>query len=174
MEFPTDRVVLTTLDLQQPQECDAVVIEQDTFLLLGVDPVLEETATDIRTLAYEIEQQEPLTPGSVLVSRGKPLQLTAIVYDIEHEPMCDVAWIDIALTHILNEIQQRELNSVCMPMLGIEHGRISPKHFLKILDSTLQQQTITSLTDLVISGVDDIQLTALLDYKRFTKTATLH
>ncbi len=159
-----DTVVVTNLNLNRTQDCDALIIEQDTFMLLQTDPVLEEPQSSSRTLAHEIEKQEPLTPGVVLTTGKKPIQLTAIVYDIDHDPLCKEEWIETALTNVFTEIKKRNLRSLCMPMLGIKHGNIFPHRFLEILQSVRSTTSNTGLKRITIFATDETQRAACNEY----------
>jgi len=159
-----DTVIISNLNSEPALDCDALVIEQDTFMLLGVDPVLEEPVTDTKTLAHEIEQQEPLIPGDVVVTGKNPLKLTAIVYDIEQELVCKEEWIDITLNNVLNEIQQRKLSSLCTPMLGVKHGNITPHQFLGLLQKVRDKFSNDGLKLIKVIATDESQRAAYSEY----------
>ncbi len=155
MKLTIETVPIVVTNSAQAQNCDAVVIEQDTYQLLGVGTILDEPETGIKSLAQEIEDQEPLTPGEVLVTDTKPVKLTAIVYDIEQEPICSASWVKLALEKILYVTADRSLNTLRLPMLGCTYGNITPLTFIKLLRDTLRANPQDQLKRIILIGVEE-------------------
>lgn len=164
MELIVDTVAVSIADSIQSKQYDAIVTEQDTFMLLGVDTVLKEPAEDIRELALEIEQQEPLTLGDVVVNGHHPLQLAVIIYDIEQDPVCRKPWIKSALHKLLIIAADRELNTIGMPLLGASHGQIAPYVFLNLLRETLRENPQDHPKQIILTGLDQSLVTALVEF----------
>lgn len=120
-----------------PFNVQAMVREEDTYLLLSENPTIREPRETVRQLTQEAAEFEPIPPGSVLRVGGKPLQLVAVVYDIEEEPNCRDAWIDLALKETLLIAQKNRFEAIAIPLLGVRHGKISPTHFIRRLVRTL-------------------------------------
>jgi hypothetical protein len=69
-------------------QVDAVVEEQDTCLLLGKSPIIMDTIESFPALVKKMEQQIRESPGNVIVKQSIPRRMIAIVYDVEHTPIC--------------------------------------------------------------------------------------
>ncbi len=124
-----------------PYPVDAVVAEEDTFLVLSADPELSESnESPIRVLTEALETR-PETPGSVLVRDGHPLQLLAIVHDLDQEPSWKEEWIVSALEGIFRETEKRKLRSIALPLLGTLHGSLEKKRFIALLHESLERKT---------------------------------
>jgi hypothetical protein len=123
-----------------PYPVDAVVAEEDTFLVLSADPELSESnESPIRVLTEALEAR-PETPGSVLVKDGHPLQLLAIVHDLDQGPSWKEEWIVSALEGIFRETDKRKLRSIALPLLGTLHGSLEKKRFIALLRDSLERK----------------------------------
>src|SRR5687768_10932972 len=101
---------------------DAVVLEEDTFLVLSADPVAEEVRQRPRALLREARNQLPKRPGSVIVRDDvHPVEFIAIVHDLEQEPTWRDKWVVGALRTILREAYDRDLRSLAIPAFGSRH-----------------------------------------------------
>jgi hypothetical protein len=81
---------------------------------------------------------KPEKPGSVLVKATSPLQLLAVVHDLNQEPSWKEKWIAKALKGIFRETEQRKLHSLALPFLGTRHGSLGKERFLALLRSVLE------------------------------------
>jgi O-acetyl-ADP-ribose deacetylase (regulator of RNase III) len=81
---------------------------------------------------------KPEKPGSVLVKATSPLQLLAVVHDLNQEPSWKEEWVAKALEEIFRETEQRKLHSLALPFLGTRHGSLDKERFLVLLRSTLE------------------------------------
>ena len=124
-----------------PFEVDAWVAEEDTFLVLSEPPEFEEPAASFKELIRQMSQLRPKEPGSVVVKRGRPLHLLAIVHDLEQEPSWREQWVVSALTEVFRLIEARGLRSAALPLLGGVHGQLAPERFMRLLHEAL----VTSL-----------------------------
>lgn len=107
-----------------PFPVDAIAVEEDTHLLLSSDGIVEEPEEDFRTLIAAAGEPPSYSPGSVLVRKGVPLGLLAIVHDIDREPTWREEWIASAINGIVEEAEWRRLASVAVPLLGTRHGNV--------------------------------------------------
>lgn len=107
-----------------PFPVEAVAVEQDTHLLLGGDDVVVEPAEDYGELVAAAGEPSPYTPGTVLVKKGEPLRLLAIVHDIDCEPTWREDWVASAINGVIEEAEWRRLESVGVPLIGTRHGSI--------------------------------------------------
>lgn len=118
--------VIAAPERTPPFEVDAVAVEEDTHLLLSTETEIREPTESLAVLTEAVRNMPANTPGNVLVRKAKPLQLLAIVHDIEREPTWREDWIASALHGVFEEAEWRRLRSVALPLLGTRHGAISP------------------------------------------------
>jgi hypothetical protein len=128
-----------------PFDVQAFVYEQDTTLVLKPTREIKEPAENSETLINQALEMQPLTPGSVLVQGQFPIQLFAIVHDLDQEPTWQEEWIVQALHNILHESEQRQFQSMGIPFLGTVHGSLSKQRFLMLLRSVLEKSALVHL-----------------------------
>jgi len=105
-------------------DVDAIVVEDDTFHVLGADPAWRPVAEHPRRVLDAAARSRPDALGSVVVVEETPLRLCAVVHDLDREPSCDPAAIEAALAQLLVIIERRVLVRIAMPLLGTAHGRL--------------------------------------------------
>lgn len=118
--------VVAAPERSPPFAVDAVAVEEDTHLLLSADTEIREPAESLAVLTEAVRSTPPNTPGNVLVRKASPLQLLAIVHDIEREPTWREEWIASAMHGIFEEAEWRRLGALALPLLGTRHGGIPP------------------------------------------------
>jgi len=116
---------------------DAVVEEQDTNLLLGNAPVVMEAVDSFPGMVEQMEQQVPEIPGNVIVKKSSPKRLIAIVYDVEHKPICEEAWVLDVLEEIIIQCYEYKIKLLAMPLLGTTYGKLSDEKFIELLEDIL-------------------------------------
>ncbi len=133
-------IIAAPTEHQPDLTIDAVVIEDDTDLVLGSEPVARQTDEAPRRLLKRAAAARPAEPGTVVVRGGTPLRLHAVVHDLDLEPSWREAWIQSALAAVLREVEMRRLRVLSLPALGSVHGELRLDRFAQMLASTLQQQ----------------------------------
>jgi hypothetical protein len=125
---------------QPPFPVDAIVLEEDTYLVLSADPRAGEPhpGHPIRVMTSLLEV-EPKQPGTIVVRDRAPLEFAAIVHDLDEEPSWREEWIVSSLDRALAEAERRQLRSLGLEMLGAIHGRLERPRFLQILRQALQR-----------------------------------
>jgi hypothetical protein len=81
----------------------------------------------------------------VLVKGTSPLQLLAVVHDLNQEPSWKEEWVGKALEEIFRETEERKLHSLALPFLGTRHGSLGKERFLVLLRSLLERIATHSL-----------------------------
>lgn len=87
-----------TLAEQIPFAVQAEVREEDTFLVLSADSRLDagrDHPLRVMTSAFTFE---PVEPGTVLVRQGEPLELLAVIHDLDQRPSTCDEWVQRALS----------------------------------------------------------------------------
>jgi O-acetyl-ADP-ribose deacetylase (regulator of RNase III) len=131
------RVVVAAPGIDPPFPLDAVMVEEDTYLVLGAEPVAREMHEPPERALEEAEVREPEIPGSVLVMEGSPLRFLAVVHDLGEEPSWREEWIASALVAALQEAEARGVRSLSLPMLGTLYGTLEAQRFVELLQKAL-------------------------------------
>ncbi len=116
-----------------PFAVDAVVEEEDTYLVLSADPEVREPREPLMRVLTEVLEARGEAPGSVIVQGGYPLRLLAVVHDLAREPSWRAAWVAEALAEVFRLAARRRLRSLAMPLLGAVHGRLSRHRCLDLI-----------------------------------------
>lgn len=120
-----------------PFPVEAIVAEEDTYLVLSAAPelrLLAEHPVRVMTAAHDVE---PRAPGSVIVRSNRPLELLAVVHDLSREPSCEEEWVIAALEEIFRQSERLQLRSLALPLLGAVHGVLEPTHCAELLLAVL-------------------------------------
>lgn len=125
-----------------PRLCNAIVEEQDTALVLDTEPVIRQPEENYSVLVDEMIKQQPLIPGDVIVRKGRPLRILAIVHDLDRDPSCNAGSIAVALENLLKKLNEYRVKSVAMPLLGTVHGRFDDEMFMTLLYNALQSEPL--------------------------------
>lgn len=128
----TTRIGIVPLESPVP-EVDAVVIEQDTHGVLAVDSQIVKPQESLAELTKQLTAFQPYRLGGVVVKQSQPLQLHAIVHDLEQSPSWRETWILAALEATLKVARARRLRRLGMAALGTVHGRLPLERFLELL-----------------------------------------
>lgn len=116
-----------------PFPVDALVEEEDSYLSLSAEPVLEmpgEHPIRVMTAARESGEVEP---GTVVVRRDTPLRLLAVVHRLHENPTWRESWIEDAVDNLRAEVERRQLRAIGTPILGTGHGKIERGRALELL-----------------------------------------
>ena len=130
---------------QPPFAVDAMVVEDDTWQVLGAEPDFRPTAEHPIRLMHELHQAEPLEPGSVIIEEGVPIHLRAIVHDLECEPSWREEWIATALKESFRIVGKHGFRALGTPLLGTRHGRLPAENSIRLLDEILAGQSARPL-----------------------------
>ena len=139
-EIGTVRVVAAGVDAP-PFAVDMLVLEQDTYLLMVDDGTICEPPEPLTALADELPRQPALNGGTVIVRESRPMQLLAVVHDIEREPTWSEQWITLALDNIVTECIRHDIESIAMRPMAYRHGGFPIDRFIKLLRNALTQPT---------------------------------
>lgn len=145
---PLRAVALTSAHRTRlPAWCDAVVEEQDRWLVLGQGPERadhdpegyshELALTSVDELLEAAERSEPAPPGAVLLRRTRPTRLLAVVHDLERHPTVDYAWVGQALETIMRLATRTGMRGIALPILGRQSRPRDVEAFAEILADAL-------------------------------------
>ncbi len=120
-----------------PFQVSAIVVEQDTSMVLDDEPIMYAPLDSLQRLREEVERFREPQLGSVVIQRGKPRRLYAIIHDLEQEPTWCEEWVVTALETIFREADRLHLVDLAMPLLGTRFGKLSAQRFVELLCKTL-------------------------------------
>ncbi|MEX2525006.1 MAG: macro domain-containing protein [Gammaproteobacteria bacterium] len=121
---------------------DAIVEEQDTALVLDIEPVIRQPEENYSALVDEMIEQQPLIPGDVIVRTGRPLRFLAVIHDLDQDPSCNAGSIAVALENLLRKLTEYRVHSVAMPLLGTVHGRFDDEIFMTLLYNAMLNEPL--------------------------------
>ncbi len=137
--------IITSPQSRPPFQVDAWVYEQDTALVLGTADEIKYPSESAEQLIEQAVEMSPLIPGSVLVRGYCPLELLAIVHDLDQEPSWREEWIVKALHGIMQASEQHHCEAIAMPLLGTLHGALKIPRFFELLFSVREQMSCVHL-----------------------------
>ncbi len=118
-------------------EPHAVIRAEDTQRVLAADPTPRQPQASLETLTREAMATPAHRPGTVVVCPGRPMQLLAIIHDLDREPTWRAEWIEQALTEAFIAANARGLAHVATELLGTIHGRADTAQALTLLADAL-------------------------------------
>ena len=128
-----------------PFPVEALVFEEDTFLVMSADAAPRETKLPLVKIMTRLIETQPRTPGTVLLQGGPPLHVLAIVHDFNQDPSWKEEWIESALHSALHESSKLGIRSMAIPLLCTVHGSLDKRRFLEILARSLQGAGLNDL-----------------------------
>ena len=130
-----------------PPWIDAVVEEQDRWLVLGQGPeradrdpqgYLQELGlTSVDELLAAASRSEPAPLGAVLLRKTRPPRLLAVVHDLERTATLDDAAVAQALETILKLTVRASMRAVALPVIGYRNDARAVKAFAEGLGAAL-------------------------------------
>jgi hypothetical protein len=115
-----------------------VVVEDDTYFVLGADTEVREPKEHPIRVWTEVHETEPAALGSVRVRESRPLRLHAVVHDLSDDPTVRPDSVSTALTEILRLVDDRGIRALGLPVLGTVHGKLPAETFARSLRDALQ------------------------------------
>lgn len=121
-----------------PFPVDAVVIEEDTGLVLSAEVAVDfgKDEHPIRVMT-DLLDFETVSPGSIVVQEGvgqegTPCKILAVIADFDVSPPVQEIWVRDALTSALRECDERILSRVAIQMLGTRYNASAESAFIEI------------------------------------------
>lgn len=89
-------------------------------------------------------------PGSVVVRPGSPVEMRAIVHDLECEPSWREAWVASACRAAFAEVRRRGIDELALPLLGTVYGRLGRDRALWLI-----ARAVAPTRDIATLWIDD-------------------
>lgn len=133
--------IVAAPEKMQPFSLDAMVFEEDTFLILSAEKKVRDPQKPLMHVLTELIEIQPETPGDVLVKGKGPFRFLAIIHDLDQEPSWQEEWIKTALDNIFQEAEKRRLQSIAIPFIGTLYGQLEKVRFIELLWQALNRFT---------------------------------
>ena len=159
-----DRInIVVAQDSHPPFDVAAVVLEEDTALILSTNVVIRETKEHVISLMTDLYQYKEKTPGSVVVKGANPYRFFAIVHDFDNDPSCRKEWVESALHRTLQICNTFNIESLGLQLLGTRYGPIEDEWFIDRVRMILAETTNSQLMNLWIMIPDHCAPDKILD-----------
>jgi len=126
---------------------DVRVFEEDTYLVLTVDPVMRYPDEHPIKLMTHIMEAKPRQPGSVVT---KDSSWYAVVHDLDADPICREEWIVSAYMESLKLAEELGVGRLGLPLLGTVHGQFPSRESMDLLLREVRSQIFSRLKRIVI------------------------
>jgi hypothetical protein len=113
-----------------PLPVDARVFEEDTHLILTVDPVMRYTPEHPIRMLNSLSKERAKKPGTV-VHEGRSWY--AVVHDLDVEPTSCREWVESAYQEIFRLTEEDKVERIGIPLLGSVHGNMKSVESLGLL-----------------------------------------
>ena len=113
-----------------PLPVDARVFEEDTHLVLTVDPVMRYTPEHPIRMLNSLTRDRAKKPGTV-VHNGASWY--AVVHDLDLDPTSRREWVESAYQNIFHRTEEDKVMRIGIPLLGSVHGNMKSSESLDLL-----------------------------------------
>lgn len=134
-------------DTIRPLPVDVRVFEEDTHLVLTVDPVMHYTDEHPIRVMTNILEAKSKKPGTI-VAEGTSWY--AVIHDLDSEPSCREEWIDDAYAASLQLAEKKGIARLGIPLLGTVHGSFKQRESMFSLLTQIRSQSFMQLKNLSI------------------------
>jgi hypothetical protein len=117
-------------DSTSPLPVDTRVFEEDTYLVLTVDPVMRYTEEHPVRLMTRLMETNPQKTGSIVTNNAS---WYAVVHDLDAEPTWRTEWVKNAYLETFMLGEKKRVQRIGLPLLGSVHGNFSPVKSLEML-----------------------------------------
>ena len=137
-------------ELHAPFNLEAIVIEEDTAMVLSADSSVSIHDEHPIRLMTTLIDQKPEQPGSIVIRGKSPYRLYAIVHDFEQTPSFQSEWVTSAIDNALLKCSELEIANLAMQTLGSTYGRQSAPEFMDLLTIHIRELDITLPKNILI------------------------
>jgi hypothetical protein len=140
-----------------PFQPDVILVEQDSWLVLGDQHTVKHDDRPAWVQANELEDSPEYSPGTVIPASGMPVRLTAIIYALGKQPACQPEWAERALRRVVQYCQEHDLKRLQLPVLGYRHGGLELQQFTDLLYTVLHDSPHGMPVTIMI-GLSDLSI----------------
>ncbi len=122
-----------------PFQPEAVVCEEDTYLVLSADITVTDPGKHIVRIMTDLINTSAEKPGTVVVKGKNPFMYLAIIHDFNLDPTWKEEWISEVLDNVFKQASDHEISTLALPMLGTVHGSLDGERFACLLKRSLEK-----------------------------------
>lgn len=130
-----------------PLPVEVRVFEEDTHLVLTVDPVMRYTEEHPVRLMTRVMEAKPKKPGSIVTNNAS---WYAVVHDLDADPTWRREWISQAYQTTLTLAEKKMIRQLGLPLLGSVHGKLPPADSLNLLIDAVKSLSFQHLKEILI------------------------
>lgn len=121
-----------------PFPVEAIVFEEDTFLVMSADPTPSDPKVPMVRIMTGLIETQPRVPGTLVIKGRSPLRMLAIIHDFNQDPSWKEEWIESALRKVFEATESMGLQSLALPLLGTVYGSLEKGRFIEFLVKALR------------------------------------
>lgn len=130
-----------------PLPVDARVFEEDTHLVLTVDPVMRFTEEHPIRLLNSLSRERSKQPGTVVINGTS---WYAVVHDLDAEQTSHRDWVEKAYREIFRLAEARRIHRIGIPLLGSVHGNMKSSESLRLMLEGIRATRFRLLRNIMI------------------------
>ena len=130
-----------------PLPVDARVFEEDTHLVLTVDPVMRYTPEHPIRMLNILSRDRAKKPGTI-VHNGTSWY--AVIHDLDLEPTSRREWVESAYAEIFRLTEEDKVVRIGIPLLGSVHGKMKSSESLDLLLARIRATKTRELKHIMI------------------------
>lgn len=148
-----------------PFGVQARILEEDAFLVLSAEPEVREVATPPVRVFDRAFNLEPKALGTLVVRGGSPLEILAVVHDLDRTPSAREDEVHQAYVSAWVLLAERKVRRAAVPLLGVAHRGLDPASAARALVSSLQRAVPGAVEGLwlVVAPGAETEMIALLE-----------
>ena len=112
-----------------PFAVQAVVLEEDTGLVLSADNTIRNFEEHPVRLMSDLISYEFPSAGTLVIQEGSPHYLLAVVNDLEQVPHCQKDWVIACLSACFAFCGEKGITALATQILGSVYGNLDPDWF---------------------------------------------
>lgn len=145
--FVNGVTVQVSSDALPSMPIDVRVFEEDTFLVLTVDPVMRYKEEHPIRLMTEVSKSKPNKLGSVVINNNS---WYAVVHDVNQDPPWNDEWIRKAYKQVFLLAEIKKVRRIGLPLLGCVHGKFPTGQSLAMLHESIDASPFQFLQNILI------------------------
>lgn len=120
-----------------PFHYQAIVEEQDTYLVFDEQTTITDPGKPVWYLASKLERMRVHKLGSVIIQDHAPIRLLAVIHDVDQDPICRTESIMPAYQSVMMAVNKRNIVSLALPLLGTVHGKVPVNESIRFLSESV-------------------------------------
>ncbi len=135
------------IDARLPQGVEAMVVEQDTTMLMEIPSQLDVTlmqqdkgSTYSALIGEMLMEEARYQVGGISLREGDPSRIMLVIHDLNQTPSWSEEGIKRALRTLFALLPRYRFNSLTIPALAHRHGKLPVERFLTLLCEQMRKE----------------------------------